>query len=73
MQPIVNGLETEFNSCIRLQRVNYHTETRWHALIGPIGSPEFALLDSSENILHRWIGLTDKEDFESVLAPLCGA
>ena len=73
MQPIVNGLEKQYGSCLRLQRVNYHAETRWHKLIEPIGSPEFALLDSKDNILHRWIGITDTEEFEAVLSPLCSA
>ena len=72
MQPIVNGLEKQYRSCLRLERINFHAETHWHELIAPIGSPEFALLDSREHILHRWIGLTDKGEFESVLAPMCG-
>jgi len=72
MQPIVNGLENQYRSCLRLERVNYHAESRWHDLIGPIGSPEFALLDSRETVVHRWIGITEKEEFEAVMGPLCG-
>jgi len=71
MQPIVNGLEKEYGSCIRLQSVNYHAATRWHELIEPIGSPEFAVMDSNEKILHRWVGFTERVAFESVLEPLC--
>ncbi len=73
MQPIVNGIKKQYRSCIKkVERVNFHAETRWHELIGPIGSPEFALLDENENIVYRWVGFTEKEEFEAVLSPLCG-
>jgi hypothetical protein len=71
MQPIVNGIREQYMSCIKVKKVNFHAESRWHELIGPIGSPEFALLDENKDILYRWIGLTEKEEFEAVLGPLC--
>jgi hypothetical protein len=37
-----------------------------------VGSPEFALLDSSKTLLHRWFGVVEKEEFAAVLDPLCG-
>jgi hypothetical protein len=72
MQPIVNGLKKQYRACLKVERVNFHAETAWHEMIAPIGSPEFALLDSSGNIMDRWIGFTEKEEFVEVLSPLCG-
>ncbi len=72
MQPIVNGIKKEFKACLRLERVNLRSETQWHVLLSPIGTPEFALLDSSDQIIYRWIGFTEKEQFVEVMKPLCG-
>ena len=72
MQPIVDGIKKRYRACLQVQRVNFHAETRWHELIGPVGSPEFALLDSNETIFYRWIGFTEKEEFEALISPLCG-
>ena len=72
MQPIVNGIKKEFKACLHLERVNFHTKTQWHNLLSPVGSPEFALLDSSGNIIHRWAGLTERDEFVEVMRPLCG-
>ena len=52
MQPIVNGIKKEFKACLQLERVNFHAETQWHILLSPMGTPEFALLDSSRNIIY---------------------
>jgi thioredoxin-related protein len=72
MQPIVNGIKKEFKACLHLERVNLSSETQWHVLLSPIGTPEFALLDSSDQIIYRWIGFTEKEQFVEVMKPLCG-
>ena len=72
MQPIVNGIKKEFKACWQLERVNFHAKTQWHILISPVGTPEFALLDSSGNIIYRWIGFTEKDEFVEVMKPLCG-
>ena len=72
MDPIVNGLKKEYASCMKLERVNFHDWSPWHELLFPLGSPEFALLTSSKEILYRWFGATDKEDFTAVLDPICG-
>ena len=56
-----------------MERVNFNSKTRWHELIGPIGSPEFVLLDSSNQIIYRWIGLTEKEEFPQVMNSVCGS
>jgi len=71
MQPIVNGLMRKYRSCMTLERVNYHAWSEWHDLLFPFGSPEFALLDSSRQILYRWFGSTDEKDFAAVLNPFC--
>jgi hypothetical protein len=71
MRPIVDGLEKQYRSCMKTQRASFHTDSHWSDLIGPIGTPEFALLDSHENILYRWVGFTEKEEFTEVLDPLC--
>jgi len=73
MQPIVNGLEKKYGSCMTLERVNFHERTSWHELLYPLASPEFALLDSSKQIIHRWSGVTEEEDFAVVLEPLCSS
>jgi len=71
MRPIVNGLKKEYQVCMVVERVPFHSETYWGNLIDPIGTPEFALLDSSENILYRWVGFTEKEEFTMILDSLC--
>lgn len=71
MEPIVNGIKKKYNHCMKLERVNFHEATAWSDLLSPIGSPEFALLDSSKNILYRWFGVVPKEEFSAVLDPLC--
>ena len=71
MRPIVHGLTRKYSICIKLERVNFHGRTSWHELIYPLASPEFALLDSSMQILHRWFGVVEEEEFAAVLDPLC--
>jgi hypothetical protein len=72
MEPIVNGIKKEYASCMTVERVNFHKWSPWHDLLYPIGSPEFALLDSSKSVLYRWFGVVDKDEFAAVLDPLCG-
>jgi hypothetical protein len=67
----VDGLEKQYRSCLKVERTSFHTNTHWSELIGPIGAPEFALLDAGETILHRWVGFTEEEEFIAVLEPLC--
>lgn len=71
MEPIVHGLKTKYSSCMAMERVNFHHHTSWHELLFPSGSPEFALLDSDEQIIYRWIGFTEEQEFAAVLDPLC--
>ena len=71
MRPIVDGIKKEYRACIDLQRVNFHAESDMEKLIGPVGTPEFALLDKSKNIIYRWVGFTEKEEFTQQLDPLC--
>ena len=54
-----------------LERVNFHDQTSLHELIDPLATPEFALLDSSKEIIYRWFGFTEEEEFAAVLDPLC--
>jgi hypothetical protein len=56
-----------------MQRVNFHAKSTWHELLSPIGTPEFVLLDSSEEIIYRWFGVTEAEEFAAVLDPLCSS
>lgn len=72
MQPIVHGIQKQFRSCLKVERVYFLSDTLWHNLIGPLGTPEFALVDRDRNVLRRWIGLTERSEFEAVIAPLCG-
>lgn len=67
----MNGIKKQYASCIKVERVNFHDRTPWHELLFPIGSPEFALLDSSKQILHRWFGYTEPQEFTELLDPLC--
>jgi len=71
MQPIVNGIRKQYNVCFKLERVNFHSQTHWHDLIGPVGSPEFALLDPSGQVIYRWFGFTEKEEFTMIMDPIC--
>ncbi|HVF25296.1 MAG TPA: hypothetical protein VNA23_05360 [Anaerolineales bacterium] len=72
MEPIVHGLKNKYASCMALERVNFHQPTAWHELILPLAAPEFALLDSSKQVIHRWFGVTEEEEFSALLDPLCG-
>ena len=72
MQPIVNGLKKKYSDCMKVERVNFHERTSWHELLSPVGSPEFNLLSSSNEVIHRWFGITDAEEFTAVIDPLCG-
>lgn len=71
MDPIVDGIRKRYKGCIKLERVNYHKESPWHELLFPIGSPEFALLDSSKEVIYRWFGVTESEEFTDIIDPLC--
>jgi hypothetical protein len=71
MDPIVNGLKKRYKHCMKLERVNYHDWTTWHDLLFPLGSPEFALLDSAKQLIYRWFGVISVEEFSEVLDPLC--
>jgi hypothetical protein len=73
MVPIVHGLENKYSSCMNMQRVHIHAKSVWHELLSPVGAPEFVLLRSSEEIIHRWSGYTEAEEFAAVLDPLCGS
>jgi hypothetical protein len=73
MQPIVNGIRKQYKACLKTERVNFNSQTHWHELIGPIGTPEFTLLDRSEKIIYRWVGLTDREEFTAVMDSICGS
>lgn len=71
MDPIVDGIRKRYQGCIKLERVNYHKESPWHELLFPIGSPEFDLLDSSKEVIYRWFGVTEPEEFTDIIDPLC--
>jgi hypothetical protein len=71
MEPIVDRLTKDYRNCITLERVNYHAQTPLSEQIAPIGSPEFALLDSSGKILYRWFGVVERSEFDDVMQPLC--
>jgi hypothetical protein len=71
MEPIVDGIQKKYRGCIKLERVNFHGETSWHELLFPLGSPEFALLTASKEIIYRWFGVVEPEEFAEILDPLC--
>ena len=71
MEPIVHGLANRYRGCLTLERVNFHQQTDWHEKISPLGSPEFALLDSTGTVVYRWAGVTEATSFDEVLEPLC--
>ena len=71
MEPIEHGIKKKYASCMTVERVNFHQWTTWHDLLLPFVSPEFDLLSASKEVIHRWIGLTDEEEFHAVLGPLC--
>lgn len=71
MQPIVNGIKKTYSRCMKLERVNFHERSAWLEMLSPFGTPEFALLDSQNNILYRWFGVIEADEFAAVLDPLC--
>ena len=73
MEPIVDGITKRYKGCIKLERVNYHAQTSWHELLFPVGSPEFALLDSAKNTIYRWSGYTEADEFTEIIDPLCSS
>jgi thioredoxin-related protein len=73
MEPIVYGLEEKYSSCMSMKRVNFHARSDWHELLSPIATPEFVLLDSSKEIIYRWFGYTEEQEFAAVIDPLCGS
>jgi len=72
MTPIVYGLKEKYSSCLNMERVNFHAHSEWRELLSPIGTPEFVLLKVSKEVLYRWFGFTQEEEFAAVLDPLCG-
>jgi hypothetical protein len=71
MEPIVHGLRRQYSGCFEYERVNFHVDSEWHHLIGPLATPEFALLDDSGQVIQRWFGVTEQEQFDELLRPLC--
>lgn len=67
----MNRLLKDYRSCLQFEHINFHGQGKWQELVGPIGSPEFALLDASEKVLYRWFGVTERDEFDQVLKPLC--
>jgi len=56
---------------MKLERVNFHERSAWRDLLFPFATPEFVLLDSQNNILYRWFGSVEADEFAAVLDPLC--
>ena len=73
MIPIVHGLKQRYRGCLDVTEVNFHRASPLHEALRPLGSPEFALLDADEQVLYRWYGFTEAEEFDAVLQPLCGS
>jgi len=71
MEPIVHGLRRKYGACLTLERVNFHERTSWHEILAPLGSPEFALIGSTNEIIHRWFGYTEEVEFAEILDPYC--
>ncbi len=71
MKPIVDGIKNTYNRCMKLERVNFHERSAWRDLLFPFATPEFVLLDSQNNILYRWFGSVEADEFAAVLDPLC--
>jgi hypothetical protein len=71
MEPVVNRLLKDYRSCLQFEHVNYHSQSKWQGLVFPVGSPEFALVEASGKVRYRWFGVTEREEFDQVLKPLC--
>ena len=71
MEPIVYEVRQIYSGCMEVKKVNFHDRTEWHELLSPMGSPEFDLLTSSKEVIHRWFGFTETEEFSAIIDPLC--
>ena len=67
----MNRLVKQYGECLRYERANYHRETEWHAVVGPLAAPEFALVNASGTVLYRWSGVTEMDEFTMVLEKHC--
>ena len=71
MEPVVHRLKQEYSDCIQFERANYHSESEWHPIVGPLAAPEFALLTESGEVIYRWFGVVEIGEFGKILNPIC--
>lgn len=74
MAPMVHGLEAKYFGRIRFTFLDADDPATFdfQRTLGFIYQPEFYLLDGQGNVLKKWIGFVNQEDFESVFAQVLG-
>lgn len=67
MAPVVHGLEAEFHGRIRFSYLDIDDQRnqRFMRALGALTRAEFYLVDGDGNILYRWFGYTQPDDFRA--------
>ena len=70
MAPIVHGLEAEYYGQVLFTFLdaNDPATTEFQRTLGFAYHPEFYLLDGEGNILQKWFGYVDEEEFQAAFA-----
>lgn len=70
MQPIVNGLEKQFEGRIEFVYINILEEENLELMeqYGFQSTPEFYLVDGEGKVLHTWLDAFTEEEGRDVLA-----
>jgi len=67
MAPVVHGLEAEYYGRIKFNYLDIDDQRnqKFMRALGALTRAEFYLVDGDGNILHRWFGYTQADDFRA--------
>ncbi|HXF84975.1 MAG TPA: hypothetical protein VNK49_06250 [Anaerolineales bacterium] len=70
MAPMVHGLEAKYFGKIKFTYLDADDPRtlEFQRALGFYYQPEFYLLDGEGNVLKKWVGYTDEQEFEEVFA-----
>ena len=74
MQPIVDGLETEYRESVEFTQINASTPGGLEIFnsYGLFGHPSYLILDDTGKVLWQSVGELPEEDIQSVLETALG-